>query len=535
MVRLSRGGRDAAEIREFDMERRAFVEDGFFLPEARTFYEWKDANTLYVATDFGEGTTTRYGWPRIVKVWKRGTSLDEAQVLFEADSTDRMALPIVERFGGRSYHLIVHVVSRYETNHFVLENGQLIRLDMPGDARIRPTKDQLVILLNSDWIIGEANYAQGTLLSIDYDDFLSGSRDFEVIFEPDERAHVNFFEAMENFLLVNMLHNARSELYRYRREDGRWTPERVAAPDYTSTYLASWDRSSGRFFFTFQGFLTPPTLGLARNDGTVVRVRHQPAFFEVESFIVMQHEATSRDGTKIPYFIVHHREMKRDGHNPTLLYGYGGYRTPMLPSYEPVVGTAWLERGGVYVLANIRGGGEFGPRWHQAALRENRQRAFDDFIAVAEDLIARDITSPKHLSIMGHSNGGLLVGAVFTQRPDLFNAVACLNPVLDLQDVRDDELGDADNPDDWAYMKKYSPYHNVSRDKAYPRVLFITGRTDDRVPPGDARKMAAKMEGMGYDVYFYESEEGGHGGAVSVEQRAFRNALIYSYLLNQLR
>jgi prolyl oligopeptidase len=194
-----------------------------------------------------------------------------------------------------------------------------------------------------------------------------------------------------------------------------------------------------------------------------------------------------------------------------------------------------LERGGVYVLANIRGGGEFGPRWLQAALRENRQRAFDDFIAVAEDLIARDITSPKHLGIMGHSNGGLLVGAVFTQRPDLFNAVACLNPVLDLQDVRDDELGDADNPDDWAYMKKYSPYHNVSRDKAYPRVLFITGRTDDRVPPGDARKMAAKMEGMGYDVYFYESEEGGHGGAVSVEQRAFRNALIYSYLLNQLR
>jgi prolyl oligopeptidase len=543
MVSLSRGGRDAAEVRELDVERKAFVEGGFVLPEARSSYAWKDANTLYVATDFGEGTTTEFGWPRIVKEWRRGTSLDEAAVLFVADSSDVLVFPYIEHARGRSYVIVVQErLAQMEYELFALANDRLIRLDIPPDAwsRIHPGMGQLILLLKSDWPVGETTYPQGALLSIDFDGFLEGSRDFEVIFTPDERSHVWEFEPTKSLLLVNMLRDAHLGLYWYRREAGRWVPQRVRSPQYANTYYVSFDRASDNFFFGSSGFLTSPTVSLAREDGTVVQVKSEPPAFDVDSFTVNQYEATSRDGTQIPYFIVHHHELQPDGLNPTLLYGYGGYGQSVIPDYDPDIGTAWLERGGVYVLANIRGGGEFGPSWHRAALREGRQRAFDDFIAVAENLIARGITSPRHLGIMGHSNGGLLVGAVVTQRPDLFGAVACLNPVLDLSqaDQLPDagaEFGNPNDPEDWAYMERLSPYHNVSREESYPEVLFMTSRTDDRVSPGHARKMAAKMEEMGHAVYFYEPEEGGHGGAVSLEQRALRDALIYSYLLAQLR
>jgi prolyl oligopeptidase len=538
MVRLSRGGSDAAEIREFDTERKTFVEDGFLLPEARTFYEWKDANALYVATDFGEGSTTETGLPQVVKEWQRGTPLSQATMIFETDFRGAWAFPIVEWGNGRHHALINHRVSRYETIRLALNEGRLQEIPLPRDARIRinPGLGTLVTLLASDWSVAGATYPEGAVLSIDYEGFLTGDRQFEVVFLPEERAQVLSFSNNGNLLLVNTLRDAAPRLLRYRRENERWTLDPLATPEHVNTLLFGWIGSSDQFFFTSEGFLTPPTLNLAREDGTVIRVRQQAPQFDAGQYTVSRNEATSPDGTRIPYFLVHRRDMVSDGANPALLDGYGGYGISRLPQYDPTLGAQWLERGGVYALANIRGGSELGPSWHRAAQRENRQRAFDDFVAVAEDLIARGISSPQHLGIMGHSNGGLLVGAVLTQRPELFKAVVALNPLLDLSQVSDrDELGDAEDPRDWEYMKQYSPYHNLSPQITYPEVLFVTSTTDDRAPPGDARKMAARMEDMGHPVSFYEVGEGTHGGGVTLHQQATRDGLIFAYLLDQLR
>jgi prolyl oligopeptidase len=542
LVRLSRGGGNAAELREFDVEKKDFVEDGFVLSlESGSSYAWKDANTLYVVTNFGEGTTTQYGYPRVVRVWTRGTPIEKAEVLFEADSTDLGVRIYAHYWGGRSYLIIIRRVSGRKRDSFAVENGRLIELDFPKRDRTYMLQNQFVLRLLSDWTVGDKDFRGGAIVSIDYDEFLRGSRDFTMVVEPDELSHVAHFEPTESCLLIEMIRRARTEPYRYCLEDGQWTSERIAAENFG--YIWSANKSTDHFFISREGFLTPRKLCLIREDGTEQCVQSLPALFDSDPFVVGQYEATSRDGTHIPYFIVHARDMVLDGNNHTLLYGYGGFEISLTPTYLPEIGTAWLEHGGVYVSANIRGGGAFGPRWHRAAVREKRQRAFDDFIAVAEDLVARGITSPEHLGIMGRSNGGLLVGAVFVQRPDLFNAVACLNPVLDMKRFHRQppggnwirEYGNPDDPDDWRFLKEYSPYHNLRREEDYPKVLFVTSQTDDAVHPGHARKMAAKMEAMGHEVYFYEPEEGGHGGANTTHQKAFREALIYSYLLDQLR
>ncbi|MDQ3556823.1 MAG: prolyl oligopeptidase family serine peptidase, partial [Gemmatimonadota bacterium] len=299
---------------------------------------------------------------------------------------------------------------------------------------------------------------------------------------------------------------------------------------------------SNRYFFTYSGFTQPTTLYLAEENGSVREVRRMPAMFNAAGLAVEQHEVRSKDGTRVPYFVVRPENMPQDGTNPTLLYAYGGFEVSQTPGYNATTGGAWLERGGVYVLANIRGGGEFGPEWHRSALLENRQRAYDDFIAVAEDLIARRITSPDHLGIMGGSNGGLLVGAALTQRPDLFDAVVVQVPLLDMRRYHRllagaswmAEYGNPDNPEEWAYISRYSPYQNVRHGMDYPRVLFTTTTRDDRVHPGHARKMAAKMESMGYPVLYFENTEGGHGSGVTSEQRARMQALTFAYLWEQL-
>jgi prolyl oligopeptidase len=384
LVALHWGGRDAAVVREFDVERKAFVEGGFVLPEARSWYEWRDANTLLVATDFGEGTTTAFGFPRIVKEWKRGTSLDEAEVLFESDSPGAMASFHVARSPDRSYVVIVQEwLARREYELFVLENGRAVPLDMPPwqFSRLHTGTGQWILVLSLDWTLRDVTYPERTVLGIDHDSLLEGDPEVEVVFRPDEQSHPGVPRPTgENSLSIDLLRDERSgtvETLRFRRERGQWVQEERTVRDYS--------------------FLQPPPLRLVREDGSVVETESRKPEFDVEAFTEHRHEATSRDGTPIPYFIVQPRDLEPDGLNPALLYGYGGYGEAMLPSYDPILGTAWLERGGVYVLAQIRGGGEFGPAWHQAALRENRQRAFDDFIAVAEDLIARHITSPEHL------------------------------------------------------------------------------------------------------------------------------------------
>jgi prolyl oligopeptidase len=544
LVGLSRGGSDAVEIREFDVDRGEFVAGGFRLPEAKSSVAWIDDSTIYVATDFGQGSLTTSGYPRILKQWKRGEALGAAREVYRAGEKDVWVGVATVYDPKRAYHLITRGITFYEYETFSVEGDAIVRLDLPRDVTPYVVAGQLVMHLKSEWRAGDAAYPQGALISIPYDGFLGGKRDFQVVAQPDERSSIAEIGMTRDLLLVNSLRAVKSELQRFRLRDGRWVGERVAAPPGGSITLGSASETSDDFFFTYQDFLQPTTLYLAREGVTApAPLQRLPAFFDAAGLVVDQYEATSKDGTRVPYYLVRGSGMKADGTNPTLLYGYGGFEVPLVPSYGPALGAAWLARGGVYVLANIRGGGEFGPRWHQSALREHRQRAYDDFIAVAEDLIARRITSPRHLGISGGSNGGLLVGAVFTQRPDLFNAVLCSVPLLDMRRYHlllagaswMAEYGNPDVPEEWAYISKYSPYQNVVSGKRYPRVLFTTTTRDDRVHPGHARKMAARMEELGNEILFFENVEGGHGAGTTSTQRATMTAVQYTYLLAQLR
>lgn len=543
LVELSRGGKDAVEMREFDLRKKAFVENGFFLPEAKGAADWIDENTLIVSTNFGEGTLTSSGYPKISKIWKRGTPLSEAKTLYEGKETDVGIWGYVSNTPERKYVMVHRSITFYTYNVFVLNNDKLVKLDIPEDAQFDGFfKNQMLVELKSDWEVGDNNYKQGALISIDFDKFLNGNRDFQVIFQPDDRSSLVSVANTKNFLLLNMMTNVRSELIRGTFKEDKWKLEKVNAPDFGAIGIKSADDFSDQYFFTFTNYLEPSSLYYVSDDQSIKKVKSLPHFFNSEGFKVEQFEASSKDDVKIPYFIVYSKDIKFDGSNPTLLYGYGGFEVSMRPRYSATIGNSWLEKGGVYVVANIRGGGEFGPKWHQAALKENRQLAYNDFHAVAEDLISRKITSPEHLGIMGGSNGGLLVGVAFTQRPDLYNAVVCGAPLLDMKRYNTmlagaswmGEYGNPDVPEEWAYIQKYSPYHNLDKSKKYPKVLFTTTTRDDRVHPGHARKMSAKMTDMNIDNWYFENTEGGHGAGVTNEQRAFMIAIEFTYLQKML-
>lgn len=542
LVRLSRGGADAVEIREFNTITKTFIEDGFYLPEAKQSVDWLDENTLLVASDFGEGTLTTSGYARIAKLWTRGTELSEAETLFEGETNDVLVAVGSYKTADRTYGVVIHRPSFFRGSTYVLMNGDLVHIDLPLDATPTLLGDQLVVRLRSPWEVGGATFPEGALISTNIDAFLSGEREFQIILEPGERSTIRGVTATRSNLLVNLLDNVRAELRRYTFTNGEWDYEKIESPEFGTVSFASTSHTTDRFFFISTGYTHPTTLYIAEEDGTTHRIRSTPDRFNAEGIVVTQREATSKDGTQIPYFVVHREDLVMDGTNPTLLYAYGGFEVSVTPSYNATVGAAWLEGGGVYVVANIRGGGEFGPGWHRSAQRENRQRAFDDFIAVAEELVEANITTPEHLGIQGGSNGGLLVGAAFTQRPDLFGAVVCSVPLLDMRRYHTllagaswmAEYGNPDDPDDWAFIKEYSPYQNVREDQPYPRVLFTTTTRDDRVHPGHARKMAAKMEDMGYQVYYFENTEGGHGAGVTNEQRALMTAITFTYLWKEL-
>ncbi len=540
MVALSRGGGDAVVRREFDMNSKTFIDDGFYVPEAKGSLSWLDENTLLISTDLGEETMTTSGYPRQVRLWKRGTPLEDATVLFEGKKEDVSSYGFVINKSERQYVMFGRGISFYTSEYFAYENREAIRLDIPEDANIvNILNNQVIIDLKSDWQPGSQFFRQGSLVSIAYEDLLNNRHDLTLIVEPDERSGIRSVSASYSKLIVNMLNNVSSELYIFDYENGSWNSTRVDAPAYGSISTGSVSNFSDEYFFWFQNFLTPSTLYFANaRENSISKMQSLPEFFNAENLRVWQYEAVSADGTMIPYFVVGRQDIEYNGKNPTLLYAYGGFEVSMLPSYSSVMGKLWLENGGVYVLANIRGGGEFGPKWHQAGLKENRQRVFDDFHAVAEALMARGITSPAHLGIQGGSNGGLLVGVAFTQRPDLYNAVICQVPLLDMKRYNKllagaswmGEYGNPDIPEEWAYIEEYSPYHNLKENQDYPLVFFTTSTRDDRVHPGHARKMVAKMEDMGYRVYYYENTEGGHAGASTNEQRAMGSALNYTYL-----
>jgi prolyl oligopeptidase len=443
---------------------------------------------------------------------------------------------------GKRYVILNENKGFYESTMYLLTPEGLKALDIPKDVETRGIfADQLLLYLQSDWNINGATYKTGALISYDLPSFLTGTPKIMTIYEPGERESLGGVMTTRDFIVLATMENVQGRLKIIRPADGKWSIEEVTVPGIGTVGLAGSDDLSNDWFFTFSNPVTPTTL--FHGDGKDVKpIRKQKDYFNAQGVKVEQYEVASKDGTMIPYFIVYPADMVNDGTNPTLVYGYGGFNSSTRPGYSSITGIGWIEKGGVYVIANIRGGGEFGPAWHQSALREKRQNAYDDFFAVAEDLIKRNISSPEHMGAYGWSNGGLLAGVALTQRPDLWNAVVIGAPLLDMKRYNKllagaswmDEYGNPDVPADWEFISRYSPYQNVKQDAKYPTPLFITSTLDDRVHPGHARKMAAKMIEMGHPVYYHETIEGGHGAASTNAQEAEIWALMYSYLQMKL-
>jgi len=545
LVLLSRGGADATVTREFDLIRKAFVTDGFTLPEAKSAVSWRDRDTLYIGTDFGPGSLTDSGYPRVVKLWKRGTSLDEAEMVFEGEAADVAVQAYVNHDRGRTYEWLGRAMTFYSNETRLRRGDDWVKIEKPDDAEVSTFADHLLLTLRSDWTIGGRTYPAGALLAIEVEQHLRGERDYAVLFQPGPRKSLARVSGTQHHLIINELEDVRDRLFLLTPTDnGTWDRRPLEAPAFGTVKAWGVDPDeSDDYWMTVTDFLTPSSLSIgAVGQGGPEKLKSLPAFFATAGLRIEQFQALSHDGTLIPYFQVSPEAIKPDGDNPTLLYGYGGFEISLLSNYRPETGAAWLQKGYVYVLANIRGGGEFGPAWHQAALKANRQRAYSDFIAVAEDLIRRGVTSPKRLGISGGSNGGLLMGNMLVQRPDLFGAIVCQVPLLDMRRFHIllagaswmGEYGNPDDPREWQFLRRYSPYHNVRPETDYPRTFFTTSTRDDRVHPGHARKMVARMMSQGHDILYYENIEGGHGGAANNPQRAFMQALAYSFLEKEL-
>jgi prolyl oligopeptidase len=536
LVLLSRGGKDAEVIREWDATQRKFVEGGFFLPEAKTNVTWLDSDTLLVGTDFGPGTLTDSGYPRLIKVWKRGTPLSQAELLFEAKKEDVWTYPVVSFRPEGKVALISRGRNFYESDlYWYRPDGTLAPLPTTEHFGFEGVfQGQVVGSLKKDVKIAGKAFVAGSVIAFDLQKWSAS-----LIYEPTSESGYASVAITQNRLLLTTLENVRSKLFDARLDQGQWKLTNLGLPDLGTLSVVDADAWSDDAFALYQSFFEPTRLIDIQVERTQT-LKTLPARFDAKGMKAEQRWAVSRDGTRIPYFLLTSRTSK--GPLPTLLYGYGGFEVSQVPVYAGVMGKLWLEKGGAYALANIRGGGEFGPRWHQAALLENRQRAFDDFVAVAEALIQSGVTSPERLAIQGGSNGGLLVGATYTQRPDLFRAVVCQVPLLDMLRYHlllagASWMAEYGNPDD-ARMRdvilRYSPYQNLKAGMKYPEVFFMTSTEDDRVHPGHARKMAARMEEMGHPYLYFENMEGGHGAAADLEQRARMQALSYTFLYQTL-
>jgi len=545
LVKLSRGGGDANVVREFDAKTKTFAADGFTLPEAKSNVAWKDHDTIYVGTNFGEGSMTTSGYPRIVKEWKRGTKLETATTIYEAKQTDMAAYAVRAWDHHKTYDFVIRRTSFFASETFLRgADGKLTKIDVPDDAESSIWNDQLTVTLRRDWTIGDKTWPRGAMLAMPFKEFQAGKRNFTMLFEPAANRSLDSVAELKSALVVNELEDVKNRLYTWTLAKGKWTRKPFGGTDIGTTSLRNVDGygETDDYWLTNTDFLTPSTLSLGVLGKKPEVLKSSPSFFDAKGLVTEQHFATSKDGTRVPYFQVSRKSLALDGNNPTLLYAYGGFEVSLKPGYDAIAGAAWLERGGVYIVANIRGGGEYGPAWHQAALRHDRQRAYDDLAAVAEDLVARKVTTAKRLGVMGGSNGGLLTGVMLTQRPDLFGAVVCMVPLLDMKRYHKllagaswmEEYGDPEKPEDWAALAKFSPYQNVMKGKHYPRTLFTSSTRDDRVHPGHARKMVARMLEQGHDVLYYENIEGGHGGAADNEQAAFMKALEYTFLAKQL-
>jgi prolyl oligopeptidase len=552
LIHLAPAGGDAAEVREFDAESRAFVAKGFRLPAAKSRVAWRDIDAIYVATDFGPGTLTSSGYPRIVKVWRRGTPLESARTLHEAPMTSVAVGARRIRTGTGNIDLVTEGLTTWTAKHFQLLESEPKALSLPASVIILDGfRGRLVLKLRDDWTTRGVKFSAGSIVLADPAALRGDTGAIELVAAPTAQEVVEAAHATPDCLLVTTLDNVRGRLYRYSPGGAGWKRHAVSFPDNGSLHVAGGENDSTDMLVQYESFLDAPSLYLVTSNALEPqRLKAQAPTFDGTRFETRQWWATSADGTKVPYFVVGPKGLKLDGKNPVWMFSYGGFENALKPSYSGsyeqlhgAYGKLWLERGGVFVLANIRGGGEFGPAWHEASRLENHVRCFEDFEAVARDLVAREITSPAYLGIEGRSNGGLLVGATMLRHPELYGAVICGNPLLDMKRYHKllagaswvGEYGSADVPAQWAFLSKYSPYQNLRKGQKLPPVIFYTTTRDDRVHPGHARKMAAKMEALGYPFDYYENTEGGHHGSVTNEQLATRLARTYSFLWSHLR
>jgi prolyl oligopeptidase len=539
LVNLSRGGSDAAVVREFDVEDRAFVADGFALPEAKSWVHWVDPDRLFVATDVGPGSLTTSGYPRTVREWTRGTPLSEAPVVYEAEPTDMTVYAHRDRTGAHERDLVYRRIDFFTTQVFLRRpSGELVRVEAPADADVGAHTDHVLIRLRTPWTVAGVTHPAGALLAAPFDAYLAGDRTMRTLFAPDPRTSLLAWHRTREHLILQETADVRPRLRVLTPVDGSWREAPLAVPGSEHDQVEVLDTNpddGDDYLLCSTGFTRPNTVWYGRvGDGPPEVLRREPDRFDADRVAVERHFATSADGTRVPYLVV----GSPDGDGPTLLTGYGGFEVSMLPYYDPVVGRGWLARGGRFVLANIRGGGEYGPQWHAAARRERRPRAYEDFAAVARDLVDRGVTTSDRLGVEGGSNGGLLTGVMLTRYPELFGAVAISVPLLDMRRYHRllagsswmAEYGDPDDPADWAFLREYSPYHNVQDGRRYPPVLVQTSTRDDRVHPGHARKMVARLREHGADVIYYENIEGGHAGAADNEQAALMWALRLEFL-----
>ncbi len=550
LVALSDGGKDAVVNREFDIATKSFLDGGFVTPEAKQSVAWAGEDTVLVATDWGEGTLTESGYAYIVKRWTRGTPLESAAELMRGKTTDVGVFPMVMKLeDGRILEGAVQAETFFTSKYFWFPEGETTPVQWPIPPKATPRgiyKGYYLFSLEQDWTpADQAAFKSGDLVAFDLGAFL-GSRALppvQLVFRPNAAQAIDGVAIAKGAALLAISDNVAGKVLRLEPSAGGWTTFPVNLPGTGQAGIAFADEEEATVFLNYEDFLTPDSL-LTYDIGTgaVSTLKSLPAKFDAAGLKVEQHFAISSDGTRVPYFIVHRDDIVLDGTTPTLLYGYGGFQVSMTQSYSPVMGRLWLEQGGAYVLANIRGGGEFGPNWHQAGLKLNRQRIYDDFIAVGEDLIARGITQSQHLGIMGGSNGGLLMGVMLNQRPDLWNAAVVQVPLLDMLRYHlvlagaswVDEYGSPEVPEERAFLETISPYHNFDAAKPYPTPFFVTSTKDDRVHPGHARKMAKRFEEAGLPFYYYENIDGGHSAAANQTERAKRTALEFAYLKERL-
>ena len=547
LVQLSAGGEDATTDREFDLKSGKFVEAGFALPHSKQDLAWLDKDTLLVARDWGPGTMTSSGYPFVTKEWKRGTPLSSAKEVFRGKATDvRVGSEVMKDAQGDTLVVFERGVSFFENEYSVRTPRGVERLAVPLKSQVNGVlAGRLLIELHENWTPAGTMFKQGSLVEVPLTEVMKdpGHLKPKVVFAPTAETFLQEVGMTRGHLLLTTLEHVKGRAAVYTPEATGWSVKALQVPDKVAVNLASASRINEQFFLSIEGFLTPPAVWLGDAGKAEVReVKSQPALFDATGMVVEQMEATSKDGTKVPYFAVHKKGMKLDGSNPTLLTAYGGFEVSLTPEYSANVGKLWLEKGGVLVQANLRGGGEFGPAWHEAGLKTHRQRIYDDFAAVGLDLVTREITSSAKLGILGGSNGGLLMGVEMEQHPTLWRAVVIEVPLLDM--IRFEQIaagaswvgeyGSVSVPEEKAFLEGISPYQNLKKDVTYPEPLIWTTTKDDRVGPQHARKFAAEMEEFGKPFFYKEITEGGHGSGADLTQEAGTHALTYTYLQREL-